>query len=208
MKLPRLNNFTPRAREVIKYAEQYARKMKHGVVEPIHLLYGMLELKHGVHWAVLERLKSDTDSLLREVKLQTEILKPKSSGKGTIEYSKDFIDCISTMSRFYAQRLNHSYVGTEHFLLALIETGKEAGTILENHGLDLAKVEGAINEELDPLNAFNSYPPLRLFVDPGQAPDEVIAEILSDLSLLYRLKGGSGITFELENVHLLAEGGE
>ena len=33
-------------------------------------------------------------------------------------------------------------------------------------------------------------------IDPGTAPKEVIEELLADLSILYKLEGGSGITFE------------
>lgn len=42
--------------------------------------------------------------------------------------------------------------------------------------------------------------PLVLLVDTGTAPPEFIADILSDLSLLYRASGGSGITFRFEEV--------
>lgn len=37
------------------------------------------------------------------------------------------------------------------------------------------------------------YAPLVLLINPGTAPPEVIAEILSDISTLYALSGGSGI---------------
>lgn len=41
-------------------------------------------------------------------------------------------------------------------------------------------------------------------VDAGSASREEIADILSDLSILYRRMGGSGITFTPQNVHSLA----
>ena len=46
--------------------------------------------------------------------------------------------------------------------------------------------------------------PLKLIIDQGTAPDEVVADILSDISILYRLQGGSGINFELEGVISMA----
>jgi hypothetical protein len=47
-------------------------------------------------------------------------------------------------------------------------------------------------------------PALVLRVDPGSAPPEEIADILSDISLLYRKMGGSGINFTPQGIHFLA----
>jgi Cdc6-like AAA superfamily ATPase len=38
-------------------------------------------------------------------------------------------------------------------------------------------------------------PELTIYVDPGSAPAEAVGELLSELSQLYRMIGGSGITF-------------
>jgi transcriptional regulator with XRE-family HTH domain len=45
---------------------------------------------------------------------------------------------------------------------------------------------------------------LRFILDQGSAPNETIADILSDLSILYRMKGGSGINFEPSGIILTA----
>lgn len=45
-------------------------------------------------------------------------------------------------------------------------------------------------------------PCLRLVVDPGSAPTELIAEILADFSELYKRKGGPGINWEVGKVDL------
>lgn len=49
---------------------------------------------------------------------------------------------------------------------------------------------------------------ISILIDPGSAPAEEIADILSDLSVLYRRIGGSGIDFTPEGVRMLAGGGE
>jgi hypothetical protein len=50
--------------------------------------------------------------------------------------------------------------------------------------------------------------PLSVTVDTGSASAEEIADILSDLSVLYRRMGGSGIDFTPQGVHILAGGEE
>jgi hypothetical protein len=51
----------------------------------------------------------------------------------------------------------------------------------------------------------NSFPvlPLKITIDKGDTPDDDVAELLSDLSILYRMMGGSGITFETTEVEIL-----
>ena len=46
---------------------------------------------------------------------------------------------------------------------------------------------------------------LSITVDPGTAPPEDIADVLSDLSILYRKMGGSGINFSLKGIHIVEE---
>lgn len=46
---------------------------------------------------------------------------------------------------------------------------------------------------------------LELVIDAGTASDQQIADVLSDLSLLYRAVGGSGINFTLSGVYELSE---
>ena len=54
--------------------------------------------------------------------------------------------------------------------------------------------------ENDALADSSKFPKLSVYIDPGNAPDERIAQILSDLSLLYELEGGSGIEFKFEEI--------
>ena len=50
-----------------------------------------------------------------------------------------------------AQRFNHEYVGTEHVLLGLIEEGGGvAANVLQNLGIDLAKVRREVEKIIQP----------------------------------------------------------
>lgn len=52
----------------------------------------------------------------------------------------------------------------------------------------------------------DGMPGILVTVDPGAAPAEAIADLLSDLSILYRRMGGSGINFTPQVTHVLAGG--
>jgi len=45
---------------------------------------------------------------------------------------------------------------------------------------------------------------LHLLIDQGNASDEEVADLLSDISILYRMQGGAGINFEIEGITTLS----
>lgn len=47
--------------------------------------------------------------------------------------------------------------------------------------------------------------PIEIFVDIGDAPEEEIVDILSDISSLYRMMGGNGISFTFKGIKELEE---
>jgi hypothetical protein len=50
-----------------------------------------------------------------------------------------------------------------------------------------------------------TFLPLTLLIDPGTAAADDLAEFLAGISNLYRMMGGSGVTFRLIDVRELAE---
>ncbi|MBW4888481.1 hypothetical protein KXQ82_02090 [Mucilaginibacter sp. HMF5004] len=55
-------------------------------------------------------------------------------------------------------------------------------------------------ESGDLVNVRNESNSISIILDRGTANDSDIADILSDISLLYKMKGGSGVNFELVGV--------
>jgi len=66
---------------------------------------------------------------------------------------------------------------------------------------DLLRVLG--QEEQPEYTKLNTVP-ITIAIDPGSASQELVADILSDISILYRLSGGSGINFSLLEIHTMA----
>ena len=59
---------------------------------------------------------------------------------------------------------------------------------------------GMVGEILYQFSTNISDNPIKLLIDNADAPPDEIADFLSELSILYRMMGGSGINFELEDV--------
>ena len=48
-----------------------------------------------------------------------------------------------------------------------------------------------------------SQPSMKLVIDHGSASQKYIADLLSDISVLYKLSGGSGINYSLDNIYYI-----
>jgi ATP-dependent Clp protease ATP-binding subunit ClpC len=155
-----MNNFTPRAQQVLKLAQQEAERFNHGYVGTEHLLLGLAALGEGVAVLVLGKMGVDLDTLRLEVEKAVGT-GPETKTIGTIPFTPR-VKKVLSLAGSEARALNHSYVGTEHILLGLLREGEGvASRILKNLSVDLEKTRLSILRELDP-----AYEPA-----PGAEPE-------------------------------------
>ena len=65
-----MNNFNPRAQQVLALARQEANRLNHNYVGTEHLLLGLIKLGKGVAVTVLQKLGLDLEQLCLEVEKQ------------------------------------------------------------------------------------------------------------------------------------------
>jgi len=56
---------------------------------------------------------------------------------------------------------------------------------------------------LEGLEKYTGREQLQITVSPGTATPEQIGELLAEISILYRMMGGSGLNFSKENIDVL-----
>lgn len=156
-----VNQFTPRAQQVLALARKQADRLSHDHIGPHHLLLGILRLDQGVACSVLKTVSVDFESLKKVV--EDKFPPGKESGEGTsrnsIPYTPHLKKILGLAVR-EAKRLNHSYVGSEHLLLGLLaDEDHEMGKILRDHfKLDVEAIRTAVLNELDPTVRILSKP--------------------------------------------------
>jgi ATP-dependent Clp protease ATP-binding subunit ClpC len=145
----RMNNFTPRAQQVLRLAQQEAERFNHGYVGTEHLLLGLVALGQGVAVSVLQKMGVDLETLRLEVEKAVGV-GPETKTIGNIPFTPR-VKKVLALAASEARALNHSYVGTEHILLGILREGEGvAARILKNLNVDLEKTRIAIMKELDP----------------------------------------------------------
>ena len=144
-----MNNFTPRAQQVLALARKEADRFNHNYVGTEHLLLGLIKLGQGVAVSVLERMGLDLESVRMEVEKQVGT-GPDQKVSGNIPYTPR-VKKVLALANKEAKALNHSYVGTEHILLGLLREGEGvAARVLQTLDVDIQRTRNEILSEIDP----------------------------------------------------------
>ncbi|MGC4017127.1 MAG: ATP-dependent Clp protease ATP-binding subunit [Luteolibacter sp.] len=144
-----MNNFTPRAQQVLALARKEADRFNHSYVGTEHLLLGLIKLGQGVAVNVLERMGLDLETVRMEVEKEVGSGAPQKA-PGNIPYTPR-VKKVLALANKEAKALNHSYVGTEHLLLGLLREGEGvAARVLKRLDVDIQRTRNEILAEIDP----------------------------------------------------------
>src|SRR5215472_5137395 len=144
-----MNNFTPRAQQVLALARKEADRFNHNYVGTEHLLLGLIKLGQGVAVNVLQKMGLDLETVRMEVEKQVGS-GPETKMVGNVPYTPR-VKKVLALAGKEAKALNHSYVGTEHILLGLLREGEGvAARVLKSLEIDIERTRNEILKELDP----------------------------------------------------------
>ena len=144
-----MNNFTPRAQQVLQLARKEADRFNHAYVGTEHLLLGLIALGQGVAVTVLQKLGINLEGVRLEVEKAVGV-GPETKTVGNLPFTPR-VKKVLALAGAEARSLNHAYVGTEHILLGLLrEAEGVASRVLRTMNVDLEKTRNEIMKELDP----------------------------------------------------------
>lgn len=134
------NRFTPRARGVVVTAQSEARAAGNDTITPAHLVLGLLVDEQSLAVVLLDAQGVDL-AALRDAARAT-LPAPAEQVPDLIPFDAAAKKALELTFR-QALRLGHNYVGTEHILLALMET-EDGDGVLSGLGVDGPRAEEAI----------------------------------------------------------------
>src|SRR4051794_39568800 len=171
-----MNNFTPRAQQVLALARKEADRFYHNFVGTEHLLLGLIKLGQGVAVNVLQKLGLDLETVRMEVEKQVGT-GPDQKMIGNIPYTPR-VKKVLALAAKEAKALNHTYVGTEHILLGLLREGDGvAARVLKNLDVDIEQTRQEILKELDPNFSTQEEQPTASAESSEKAPSEKKGEV-------------------------------
>jgi ATP-dependent Clp protease ATP-binding subunit ClpC len=160
-----MNNFTPRAQQVLQLARKEADRFNHGYIGTEHLLLGLIALGEGVAVTVLRRMGLDLETVRLEVEKAVGVGSDMKT-VGNVPYTPR-VKKVLALAGTEARAMNVEFVGTEHILLGLLREGEGvAARVLTNLRVDLDRTREAVLKELDP-----NYEPGAPREEPGGEPE-------------------------------------
>ncbi|MEW6534015.1 MAG: ATP-dependent Clp protease ATP-binding subunit [Candidatus Auribacterota bacterium] len=142
------DRFTNRAKQVIILARKEADRFNHNYIGTEHLLLGLIKLGQGVAVDVLRSMGVDFETIRMEVEKAVGT-GPENKAVGDVPLTLRAKKVIE-LAVEEAKNLNHTYIGTEHLLLGLLQEGEGvAARILKNLDVDIEKARNEIRRELE-----------------------------------------------------------
>ncbi|MDW0113414.1 ATP-dependent protease ATP-binding subunit ClpC [Sporosarcina saromensis] len=129
------NRFTQRAQKVLQLAQEEAIRMKHESIGTEHILLGLIREGGGIAAKALEAIDVSFETIEKGVE---SLVGSGSKEVGPIVHYTPRAKKVIELSVDESRKLGHSYIGTEHILLALIREGEGvAARVLNNAGVSL-----------------------------------------------------------------------
>ena len=140
-------DFTNRVKKVInEYAPKEAKRLGHEYLGPEHILLGLLKAQDSVAIKILQNLNVSLADLKKEIEKRcdqdsiTLLVDPVSSDK---------VQRVLEYSREEARKLRHSYIGSEHILLAILrDTSSIAAASLSSSSVTYQVIRNELNQTL------------------------------------------------------------
>ncbi|WP_041607692.1 ATP-dependent chaperone ClpB [Halobacteroides halobius] len=140
----KMDNFTRKAQEGLTEAQYLADDNGQQEVYPAHLLMALLE-NEGIVGPILEKNNLDMVELKDDLRESINRL-PKVYGDDNELYSSRALGQVLRQARKEAKELTDKYISTEHLLLAILATDNKTSKLLQNKGVNKAKLKKAIEE--------------------------------------------------------------
>jgi ATP-dependent Clp protease ATP-binding subunit ClpC len=162
--------YTERARRVLFFARYEATQLGSNTIETEHLLLGLIREGKGLTSRIFARSHLSLESIRKEIEGRT-VFREKVQTSVEIPFSAETKRVLQFAAE-EADRLLHTYIGTEHLLLGILrEERSAAASILYEKGMRLPSVREDIVQLLNEKTA-----PAR----PKETP--LLAEFSRDLT--------------------------
>ena len=191
------DKFTIKAQEAIQQAVNTAQMNGQQVIEPVHILKGVIEKAKDVTTFIFQKLGVNTQQIEMLVDQEIQHL-PKVQGAGQPYLSGDSNNVL-VRAQEVAQKGGDEFVSVEPILLALLKVNSTASRIMKDAGCTEKEMQAAIQElrqgqKVQSQNADDNYQSLEKYaknlvdlarqgkLDPVIGRDDEIRRVLQILS--------------------------
>ena len=137
-----MEKLTAKFQLALQEAQSIAAGREHQFIEPVHLMYAMLNQENSSAAALLQRAGADANQVSQHCDKAIQRLPAVSGTAGEIHVSNALGSLLNVTDRL-AQKQGDEYIASEVFAMAALEDKGELGRILKEAGADKAAVSSA-----------------------------------------------------------------
>jgi ATP-dependent Clp protease ATP-binding subunit ClpB len=142
-------NFTTKSQEALQNAQSLVFEYNHQYLDPLHLLFALLEQEDGIVNSLLQKLNVDSNLLKSQVKRELQKLPHSMSrrvgGIAQVGVGQEMVQVFYRADK-EAKKFHDDYISTEHLFLSLIDVRSKAADLLSRFNLNYEKVLKALAE--------------------------------------------------------------
>ena len=138
--------FTQKSMDAVRKAQSIAIMRANSVIEPIHLLGGLLKQESGLIPQLVKKMGIDADMLERETDRRLDSL-PKVTGSGRSSNIGISAECdrVLVSAEDIAGNMKDEYISVEHIMLALIDSkDRDVSAVLKMFAIERENFLGAL----------------------------------------------------------------
>src|SRR5699024_5220662 len=140
----RIDKLTSKLQQALGDAQSLAVGRDHNQIEPVHVLYALLDQQGGSVRHLLESTGLDVREIRNRLIKSMENLPTVGEATGEVGLGQALGRVLNLADKL-AQKRGDAYISTELFVLATLEDKSEAGKILKDAGATRDKLTEAID---------------------------------------------------------------
>ena len=138
-----LENFTIKAQEAVQEAVNTAQRASQQVIEPVHILKGVMEKAPDVVSFIFQKLGVNSQHIAKLVDSELQHLPRVQGGQ---PYLSSDANMVMVKAEDISKKWGDQFVSVEPILLAILEVNSSASRILKDAGINTKDAEKAVQE--------------------------------------------------------------
>ncbi|MCM1529684.1 MAG: ATP-dependent chaperone ClpB [Alistipes sp.] len=138
--------FTQKSADAVRKAQSVAVMQSNSVIEPVHILAGLMKQENGLIPQLIRKMELDPDMLEREIDGRINRL-PKVTGSGRSSSIGISAECdrMLTAAEEIAGNMKDEFVSVEHIMLALIDSkDRDTAAVMTSFNINREKFLSAL----------------------------------------------------------------
>ena len=140
----KFDKFTVKAQEAMATSQQLALARSHTILNPLHMLYALLDDEQGMAAMILEKIGSNAERIKQMTNSELK-RHPTGQSGGMIMPNPEFGQVVLDAQN-KADKLGDEFLSVEHILMSLADVKSDAKEILSVNSISLEQIEKAIKD--------------------------------------------------------------